>query len=262
MNCHDVRKYLSLYLDSELSSETTFEISQHLEDCPACRSRLHKEEELESTIRVMLQRSTAGDETAWQEASKSFAGQETSRVVPARRWIMRVVGVTAAALLIITSINLYFSHSELDLAAVAASEHREFLSKELNAFGVGNDLDQIQQLIRQELGESYLCSLQTSLASRIVGARPCVLDRVRAVHIMVSDSESSVSLFFFQSKDLTHFPMAFARVEQEGPLIHCRVDDLNFQLLDTSDGAVCAVGRAEPTELNQLLLQLGLYKTE
>lgn len=262
MNCHDVRKYLSLYLDSELSPETTFEISQHLEDCPACRSRLHKEEQLESTIRVMLQRSTAGDETAWQEASKSFAGQETSRVVPARRWIFRVAGVAAAVLLTMTAVKLYFSHPELDLAAVTASEHRTFLSTGSDTFGVGNDLDQIQQLVRQELGESYRCSLQTSLAARIVGARPCILDGVRTVHIVVSGFESPVSLFCFQSDDLIRFPMALARVQQEGPLIHCRVDDLNFQLLDTPDGAVCAVGTAEPAVLNQLFLQLGLYLTE
>jgi predicted anti-sigma-YlaC factor YlaD len=258
MNCHDVRKYLSLYLDSELSSETTFEISHHLEDCPACRARLQKEEQLESTIRVMLQRSTSADEKAWQDSSKSFTGQGVSRAVPIRRWIIRVAGVTAAALLIMTAVKLYFSHSELDLAAVAASEHREFLSKGLSTFGVGNDLEQVQQLVREELGESYLCSLQTSLASRIVGARPCVLDRVRTVHIVVSDSESSVSLFCFQSKDLTHFPMALARVEQEGPLIHCRVDELNFLLLDTPGGVVCAVGTAEQAELNQLFLQLGM----
>src|SRR5260370_696526 len=36
MKCAEVRKFVQLYLDSELDARNSFEVEQHLESCPEC----------------------------------------------------------------------------------------------------------------------------------------------------------------------------------------------------------------------------------
>ena len=36
MRCHEARKFLGPYLDSELDTRTSQEIELHLESCPQC----------------------------------------------------------------------------------------------------------------------------------------------------------------------------------------------------------------------------------
>ena len=43
MKCHDARKWISPYIDSELDPTKTFELSQHLENCESCKTRFGRE---------------------------------------------------------------------------------------------------------------------------------------------------------------------------------------------------------------------------
>lgn len=54
MNCQQARKWISPYLDSELDPSTTFEVSQHLERCQACRARFEQEVQAEQLIAERL----------------------------------------------------------------------------------------------------------------------------------------------------------------------------------------------------------------
>ena len=40
MDCKDVHKLLSPFLDNELSARDTFPVAEHLEACPACQQDL------------------------------------------------------------------------------------------------------------------------------------------------------------------------------------------------------------------------------
>ncbi|MCG8403868.1 MAG: zf-HC2 domain-containing protein [Phycisphaerales bacterium] len=56
MNCKDVRKWMSPYMDSELDPTKIFEISEHLRSCPKCKARFERERGIDDLIRSRLER--------------------------------------------------------------------------------------------------------------------------------------------------------------------------------------------------------------
>ncbi|MFQ5414477.1 MAG: zf-HC2 domain-containing protein [Phycisphaerae bacterium] len=54
MNCKQVRRWLSPYLDSELGPTKTFEISEHLAACDACRWRFERERRVDRAVAERL----------------------------------------------------------------------------------------------------------------------------------------------------------------------------------------------------------------
>ena len=68
MRCHDVSRFMSLFLDSELSPETNLQMVEHLEQCPSCAARIDRERQLEERVRDVLLRSTREDDVAWERA--------------------------------------------------------------------------------------------------------------------------------------------------------------------------------------------------
>ncbi|MCI0339769.1 MAG: anti-sigma factor [Planctomycetales bacterium] len=54
MTCEEIRTVLSAYLDSELETAKSLEVTSHLEACPPCRDRVCAETRLERGIREKL----------------------------------------------------------------------------------------------------------------------------------------------------------------------------------------------------------------
>lgn len=77
MGCKDVRNWISLYLDSELDSSKTFEVSQHLERCDVCRTRFEQEVRADQLIAGRLKKSRP-----WFD----WSSLERSLLAPPRRW--------------------------------------------------------------------------------------------------------------------------------------------------------------------------------
>lgn len=50
MNCREVRRWLSPYLDSELGKTKTFEVSEHLRLCAACATRFERERRVDALM--------------------------------------------------------------------------------------------------------------------------------------------------------------------------------------------------------------------
>ena len=50
MNCREVRRWMSPYLDSELGATKTFEVSEHLRECSPCRSRFESERQVDEWV--------------------------------------------------------------------------------------------------------------------------------------------------------------------------------------------------------------------
>lgn len=51
MNCREARRWMSPYLDSELEGGKTFEISEHLRECPDCAERFEQERAADAQMR-------------------------------------------------------------------------------------------------------------------------------------------------------------------------------------------------------------------
>ena len=53
MNCKEARRYINLFIDSELDSKASFEIAEHLSSCEDCK-RFKQEEHIEKTLVSVL----------------------------------------------------------------------------------------------------------------------------------------------------------------------------------------------------------------
>lgn len=102
MTCHEARKWLSPYLDSELCATKTYEVSEHLRTCEACRARFDAERRTDSMVREHL----AGGEMPPELWSRlqGFVNRPTT-------WIHRIGPVRglaiAASLLIVAALAFY-----------------------------------------------------------------------------------------------------------------------------------------------------------
>ncbi|HRX85428.1 MAG TPA: zf-HC2 domain-containing protein [Phycisphaerae bacterium] len=107
MNCQQCRKWWSPYLDSELDASTTFEVSEHLRTCPACRERFEREARVENLLRERLRRGKMPDE-AWSRICSEVRAEPRSRRFPP----VRVFALAASVAMLITAGALIYSNLE------------------------------------------------------------------------------------------------------------------------------------------------------
>lgn len=62
MKCHEARKWMSPYLDSELGQTKTYEVSEHLQQCEACAERFEGEGRVDEMIRDRIEQECMPDE--------------------------------------------------------------------------------------------------------------------------------------------------------------------------------------------------------
>lgn len=103
MNCREVRRCLSPYLDSELDPATTFSIGEHLAGCEACRRRFEAELRVDQKIARALQAEGVTDET-WARVVRPL---RQSPAAPIRRAMLVAVSL-AASLLLLLAAGLWF----------------------------------------------------------------------------------------------------------------------------------------------------------
>ena len=76
MNCKEVKKYINLFIDSELDSKTNFEISEHLSSCEDCSKRFAQEERIEkSFVSVLKEEKDPKAEEIWERTISRFGEQ-------------------------------------------------------------------------------------------------------------------------------------------------------------------------------------------
>jgi hypothetical protein len=248
MECREIKRYLALYLDSELGPETTFEISSHLGDCTSCRRIAEQEERLEIGIKDTLMHPGAEDEELWKTAIKRSIPSTTRR---SRLFRMPYLYAAAAACLAIISFAWHpWSHGELDLAAAVTTEHEGALRRPEHSFRIPGDVDALESYFQESLSPDF--SLNVVEAS-FAGGGLCDLNGVKTAHLVWEHSGEPISVFWFASADLSAFPEATARMAREGPAIHCRVEQFEFYALRTASGTFIGVGEVSSTELQKLL---------
>ena len=110
MNCRDVRRWISPYLDSELDQTKTFEISEHLRVCEACAERFEKERRVDS---LLVERLEAAPQLDWNPI--------TRRVLGGRRRIAWAAGLTGLAACAVVAIIVPSNPGASDRSAEAQS---------------------------------------------------------------------------------------------------------------------------------------------
>ncbi len=100
MNCREVRRWLSPYLDSELGQTKTFEISQHLTVCEACRWRFERERLVDREMSERLQ--APAPPMDWNQIEQKATKPHWAQ----RRWARPAAMAFAMAACVILTVRL------------------------------------------------------------------------------------------------------------------------------------------------------------
>lgn len=174
MRCTQVRCYVSPYLDSELDAKTTFEISRHLEICPACARLFSQEGELDRAIfeRIKL---PEGDENVVLE--RALGRTLSSRGLTPRGWLW-----TAAALLLVLAVWATWrgsSHPQAPaLVELVAGDHQKYLRGEAPFECASSEAHEVGAFLAENL-EQPACALPAGESWELQGARICSFEGTR-----------------------------------------------------------------------------------
>ena len=114
MNCADLRRYLSAFLDSELDGGTNAEVGAHLDACPDCAERVEAETRLERAICERLNAAPVRD-CFWDECRDRLGRRGFSR----RGW---TVLAWAASVLVAVGAGFWLGHGPAAAGMAGARE--------------------------------------------------------------------------------------------------------------------------------------------
>lgn len=97
MDCREVKKWLSPYLDSELGATQTFEVGEHLARCPACTTRFEAEQKVDTLMRDRLEQDLMPPEL-WEKIARRVSGTNRLSVSRGSRRLVLAACLLLAAL--------------------------------------------------------------------------------------------------------------------------------------------------------------------
>ena len=100
MTCEQCRRWWSPYLDSELDATTTFQVSEHLRVCDACRDRFEREKYVDDLLREKL-RATSMPGALWQSIGRQVRAER--RGLPLVFKLMAPLAAAAVIALVATA---------------------------------------------------------------------------------------------------------------------------------------------------------------
>jgi anti-sigma factor RsiW len=235
MNCSDVRRYLSAYLDSELDCNTNLAVNDHLERCGDCAERFEQEAGLESAIRDHLAATPSRPEF-WSGVDAALKADDRRR---GRRWWPAAFAAAALALITAglwsawppaTSAGTGAGTGEIGLI-VALRERATDVQREGTTVVNGYralDAASAKALVERFLGNAAFLEV----APRPTDVAPHKLQLVGGGTTHVGGEETPVlhyrccnkdlCVFFMVPASLQRFPKALEMLKQRGDLT-CRI---------------------------------------
>ncbi len=257
MRCHEARSRIGPYLDSELDTEMSLKIEQHLESCPDCKRVFEAEAHLESQIQTLLCQGSA-TRALWDKAEK----QLELDVAPKRSFLVRHLAqfrpvqllVAAAALVVLLAALWWWKENQpLDLAVVSAFHHREYLNHEISAEFRGTLPPEFSRKLQGKLEEKAFSYLPSKFPYQSQGARLCFLKGVPSAMIFGNCDQIPVSMLVFKQTDLSHFPTAQQKFETGEPIVCSRVGRYQFAARLVDEYVICLVGELSKSSMEELL---------
>jgi hypothetical protein len=108
MSCEQCRQRWSPYLDSELDAGTTFEVSEHLRTCAACRDRFEREAFIDDWLRTKLRRTTIPADLWASVCQKVRDDSKQKRAESRRLFNVRQPLAVAASIAMLVFAGVYY----------------------------------------------------------------------------------------------------------------------------------------------------------
>jgi anti-sigma factor RsiW len=246
MKCAEVRKFVRLYLDSELDTKNSFEVEQHLESCPECAGLFEAEKKFDDRLGRFLRR---GQPTRglWEKVEAQIA-RSRLRAIKAL-WPL----VLAASLVIVASVTFFAKSWPLDLASAVEECHSAYVHQITAPEFSGTVPEKIARQFGGRLDAGAFTYRPSQPAFTSSGARLCHVEGVPVALILGHCAETPVSMIVFKKSELGHFPETKRKLESGDPIACSRSGRYQFAARFVDDHVVCVVGDEPRPALEDLL---------
>lgn len=249
MKCAEARKFVRLYLDSELDAKQSFEVEQHLESCPECAGLFEAEKKFDNRLRRFLGRGQM-THALWKKIE--------TQIAPCRSRGIKVLWPLAlAAVIIVAASSIFFAKSRtLDLANAVEECHSAYLHQITTPEFSGAVPEKIAQQFGGRLDTAAFGYHFSKAAFTSSGARLCHVEGVPVALILGHCAETPVSMIVFKKSELDHFPQTKRKLESGDPIACSRSGRYEFAARFIDDHVVCVVGDTPRPVLEDLLKTL------
>jgi anti-sigma factor RsiW len=221
MNCKEVKKYINLFIDSELDSKTNFEISEHLSSCEDCSKRFVQEERIEkSFVSVLKEEKDPKAKETWERTISSFGHQVEPRgerrlgfwfYLPERLWRAGkryVVPATVAILAVVITLIMYSKQESGELTAALHKCHKEYITNKIIPSIESVSPGEVAKYFSGKFTFPVVLSEIPDIKShhiRLFGGKVCHVNGVSTAYIMYHCCNTPVSVFILSTKDAEDF---------------------------------------------------------
>lgn len=212
MNCKETRRYINLFLDSELDSKTNFEISEHLSSCDDCSTRFAQEERLEkSLVSILKEDKDPEAEETWERVISRFNNQaESEESLRLGFWSLGryLVPAAAAVIGIIIMLIVYSRQEPRELTVAAQKCHIEYMTNKIVPTIESISPGKVTRYFSGKFTFPVTVSEIQDIKShhiKLFGGKVCHLNGVSVAYVMYHCCNAPVSVFILSTKDVRNF---------------------------------------------------------
>ena len=246
MKCAEVRKFVRLYLDSELDTEHSFEVERHLESCAECAGLFEAEKKFDERLGRFLRRGQV-TRALWEKVEAQIAPKRFSKLKAF--WPAAV----AASIMIAAGVVFVAKSQTLDLANAVEECHSAYVHQLTTPEFSGPVPEKIAQQLGGQLDAAAFAYLPSRTTFSSGGARLCHVEGVPVALILGHNGPTPVSMIVLKKSELDHFPTMKQRLESGDPIVCGRSGRYQFAARLVDDHVVCLVGDTPRPVLEDLL---------
>jgi len=255
MNCKETRRYINLFLDSELDSKTSFEISEHLSSCDDCSTRFAQEERLEkSFVSIFTEDKDPKADVTWEKVISRFSDQaESEEDMRSGFWSLGryLVPAAAAVIGIIIMLIVYSRQEPRELTVAAQKCHIEYMTNQIvpsiESISPGEVTRYFSGKFTFPVDISEIPDIK-SHHIKLFGAKVCHLNGVSVAYVMYHCCNAPVSVFIISAEDIETFSDMKQYIEGDRMLSRSS-DGITFVAVPTKQNTFACVVADHDTEL-------------
>ena len=252
MNCDDIDRLMTPYVDGEVAAADRQAVDAHLADCPPCCERADAERAARRIVRSQASTLTRPASSALRAKcvgaapSSGTPARRTGAGRHVRRWVP--LSVAATVLLAVGGVFIAGQRERLEASFVAqlAIDHEKCSTE----FGTGHprlDAAQAEARLASEYGLHVLVPASADREQiNLVDVRFCVYDGGSMAHLLYEVDGQPVSLFVIPKEH-----QAERALEVMG---------LQARLWSNDEAACVLVGREDPAVMDKLVTYMQGYE--
>ncbi len=252
MKCHEARKLIAPYLDSELDTKTSLEVAEHLGACGECSRFFAAEEKLDERIQSAL-RQGGRTPSLWAQTEARIEASAPRRSLRRRMW--RLAGAFAAAAVVVAGIIAFLPREKgaPDWAAVAEERHHDYAGKKVAPEFSGEIPESVAQKFGSRLDARAFAFAVAEADFSVRGARVCEIGGVPGAWMLGNYKGTPVSLMVFKQSEASAFGELQKRFQSGEPLVDCGRGHCEIVVRIVNGHVVCLVANL-PKPLMQRLV--------